>query len=210
MDRRTVLRSGVTAAVLGLAGCGGRSGGSAFEEGFEDGLGRWDSGAAIGPEVAIDEFEWSVAVTDERAASGQQSLELFTEGDYDDGTAWVVHPVSVPSSGRYRATVTASFWSESESFNTLRNAVMRLGTDRPEDESDFPDPGVNTTTLGEVPYGGLREPLHLAEGWREYRFEWTIPPLSTDTLYVAAGTSVVWEADATHYLDDLTVDLTPR
>ncbi|MFC6976917.1 hypothetical protein ACFQL1_22915 [Halomicroarcula sp. GCM10025709] len=210
MNRRTLLRSGLAPTLLGLAGCGEGSGTASFEEGFEDGIGQWASAAAIGPEVALDDFDWSAAVTDDRAASGQRSLELFTEGDHDDGTAWVVHPVRVPSPGRYQATVTASFWSESESFNTLRNAVMRLGPDRPESEADFPDPGVNTTALGTVPYGGLREPLHLSEGWREYRFEWTTPPLSTDTLYVAAGTSVVWEADATHYLDDLTVDLSSR
>jgi hypothetical protein len=87
-------------------------------------------------------------------------------------------------------TVTVSFWSESE--------------------SDFPDPSVNTTTLDEPPYGGLCEPLHLAEGWRPYRFEWSTPPLMTGTLYVATGVSVVWEADATHYIDDIAVDITPR
>jgi hypothetical protein len=200
----------VGATALGLAGCGGRERGAEFEEGFEDGIGDWESAAAIGPEVPLSGFDWSTGVTDDQAASGQRSLALFTEGDHDDGTAWATHSVPVPADGRYQATVTASFWSESESFNILRNAVMRLGTDPPESEADFPDPGMNTTALGEVPYGGLREPLHLAEGWHEYRFEWTTPPLSTDTLSIAAGTSVVWEADATHYLDDLTVDLSPR
>jgi hypothetical protein len=38
----------------------------------------------------------------------------------------------------------------------------------------------------------------------------TLVPLATDTLFVACGTSVIWEGDATHYIDDLSVDLTPR
>jgi hypothetical protein len=69
---------------------------------------------------------------------------------------------------------------------------------------------VNTSALGETPYGGLREPLWLADGWREYAFEWTTPTLSTDTFHVAVGTSVIWEGDATHFVDDLSVELTPR
>ena len=57
---------------------------------------------------------------------------------------------------------------------------------------------------------GRREPLWLAEGWREYSFEWTTPELSTDTLHFAVGTAVLWEADATHYVDDLSVTIEPR
>ncbi|MDX1746794.1 MAG: hypothetical protein R3324_12710, partial [Halobacteriales archaeon] len=74
---------------------------------------------------------------------------------------------------------------------------------------EFPHPGVNTTALGETPYGGLREPLWLADGWREYTFEWTMPALSTETLYVSVGTSVIWEGDATHYVDDISVEFDP-
>jgi hypothetical protein len=87
---------------------------------------------------------------------------------------------------------------------------MRLGSDRPAVEEDFPEPGQNTTEYGETPYGGLREPLWLTDGWREYSFEWTTPELTTDTLYVAVGTSVIWEGDATHYVDDVSVELQTR
>ncbi len=87
---------------------------------------------------------------------------------------------------------------------------MRLGAERPEAEEDFPDLGLNTTDLGETPYGGLREPLWLADGWREYAFEWTTPEIATDTLYVAVGTAVIWEADATHYVDEISVTLEER
>ncbi|ELZ45281.1 hypothetical protein C463_06657 [Halorubrum californiense DSM 19288] len=47
-------------------------------------------------------------------------------------------------------------------------------------------------------------------GWREYAFEWTIPELSTDTLSLLVGTAVTWEADATHYVDDLSVRVEAR
>lgn len=180
---------------------------SAFREGFEDGVGEWKGDVAIGPEVDIDEFEWELEVSDGEAVAGDRSLRIWNEGDYDDGVTWGVHPVPVESGQSYRATVTAQFWSESESFNTIRDAVMRLGPEPPNVEEDFPHPGVNTTALGETPYGGLREPLWLTDGWREYTFEWTTPELSTDTLYVAVGTSVVWEGDATHYVDDISVEL---
>ena len=206
MRRRDVLRAGLVAGSVAVAGCTRGSDGAAFQEGFEGGLGAWQADAAIGPEVDLEEFEWEVTVSGEQALSGERSLRIWNEGDYDDGVTWATHPVSVPSGGADEATVRAQIWSESESFNTLRDAVMRLGREPPETEEAFPHPGVNTTALGETPYGGLREPLWLADGWREYAFEWTMPTLSTETLYVSVGTSVIWEGDATHYVDDVAVE----
>jgi hypothetical protein len=210
MRRREVLRAGVAAGTASIVGCLGESTDRSYEAGFEDGLGSWEGDAAIGPEVDVEEFEWEVGVSDAEAFEGERSLRIWNEGDYDDGTTWAVHPVSVDSGRAYEATVTAQFWSESESFNTLRDAVLRLGPEQPGAEEDFPQPGVNTTALGETPYGGLREPLWLTEGWREYAFEWTTPELATDTLYVAVGTSVIWEGDATHFVDEIAVQLEPR
>lgn len=208
--RRYFLHFGASVGAAAVAGCIGSSTNQAFDESFEAGLGQWASDAAIGPEVDVEAFEWTVGISGAEAASGERSLRVWNEGDYDDGVTWAVHPVPIEQSRAYEAIVSAQFWSESESFNTLRDAVMRLGPEPPETEEEFPQPGVNTTALGEVPYGGLREPLWLAEGWREYTFEWTTPELSTDTLYVALGTSVIWEGDATHYIDDVSVTLTPR
>ena len=210
MNRREMLRRGAAVSVGVMAGCTAPSAGSGFSEGFEAGLVDWTTGAAIGPEVDLSEFEWEVGVSTEQASEGERSLRLFNEGDYDDGTSWAVHSLPVTPGRAYTARVSAQFWSESESFNTLRDAVMRLGPEPPELEGDFPNPGVNTSVLGETPYGGLREPLWLADGWREYAFEWTTPELTTDTLSVAVGTSVIWEGDATHFVDDLSVTLTPQ
>lgn len=210
MYRRDLLRTGGVACGFALAGCVGSTVSAAFNSGFESGIGQWTADAAIGPEVDIEEFEWEVDISDTEAAEGTQSLRIWNEGDYDDGVTWTVHPVPIESNQTYTVTVSAQFWSESESFNTIRDAVMRLGTKPPDAEEDFPSPGVNTTALGETPYGGLREPLWLADGWREYSFEWTTPKLSTDTLYIAIGTSVIWESGATHYIDDISVTFAPR
>jgi hypothetical protein len=210
MNRRDVLRAGTAVAAGGIAGCAAGIDGPAFTEGFEDGIGEWEAGAAIGPEVDVDAFDWEVDVSDAEAATGDRSLRIWNQGDYDDGVTWVVHPVPVEPGRSYRITVSGQFWSESESFNTIRHVVMRLGPEPPKAEEDFPQPGLNTTELGETPSGGLREPLWLADGWREYAFEWTLPELSTDTLHLAVGTAVIWEADATHYVDDLSVSIEPR
>jgi hypothetical protein len=197
----------VALGTTALAGCTfGYTGALGLHESFE-GAFDWETAAHIGPEEPLSAFEWEVAPTAERAHTGERSLRVFTEGDHDDGTAWATHPVEVEPGTRYRARVTAEFWSESESFNTLRNAVMRLGARRPETEGDFPDPGVNTTAIPDAPYGGLREPLHLAAGWREYAFEWNVP-VDARELFVAVGVSVVWESDVTHYVDEVRVELT--
>jgi hypothetical protein len=210
MLRREFLGAGAALGVSGLAGCAAPSRGADFTEGFEDGLGDWTPEATIGPEVDIEDFAWEVGVSDAEAAAGTRSLRVWNQGDYDDGVTWATHLVSVEPGAAYRIEASGQFWSDSESFNTIRHAVMRLGPDPADVEEDFPQLGVNSSDFGETPYGGLREPLWLAEGWREYSFEWTTPELSTDTLHFAVGTAVIWEADATHYVDDLSVTIEPR
>lgn len=65
-------------------------------------------------------------------------MRIWNEGDYDDGVTWGVHPVSIEPGETYQATVTAQMWSETGSFDTLRDAVMRLGPETPAAEEDFP------------------------------------------------------------------------
>ncbi|QHS15759.1 hypothetical protein GWK26_00580 [haloarchaeon 3A1-DGR] len=210
MRRRDLLRTGAALGAAGVTGCTGRDDGPALTEGFEDGLGEWDAAATIGPEVDLADFEWDVAVSEAEAAEGDRSLRVWNEGDHDDGVTWASRPMPIEPGRAYAITVTGRFWSESESFNTIRHAVMRLGPEPAAVEEDFPQLGVNSSAFGETPYGGLREPLWLTDGWREYAFEWTTPTLTTDTLHVAVGTAVIWEADATHYIDDLAITVEPR
>jgi hypothetical protein len=46
-------------------------------------------------------------------------------------------------------------------------------------------------TRGETASGGLQEPLRLINSRRECALEGTSPVVSTDTLRLAAGTSVI-------------------
>jgi len=209
MYRRAVLRTGAAMSIIGVAGCMNQNSSPNLTEGFEDGLTGWSSHATIGPEVDLADFEWEVDISETEAADGERSLRVWNEGDYDDGVTWASQPIQIESVQAYNIEATGQFWSDSESFNTIRHAVMRLGPEPAEVEDDFPQLGVNSTDFGETPYGGLREPLWLTDGWREYSFEWTTPELSTDTLHLAVGTAVIWEADATHYIDDLAVTIEP-
>jgi hypothetical protein len=214
--RRTFLRTSAGAAAVGVAGCrtapgegngdgngGGNGDDPLLAEGFESGLDGWTTHSHIGPEEPQSGFEWEIDRSETEAAAGDWSLEVFTEGDHDDGTAWVTTELSVPD-GASSFSASLSAWSESESFNVLRNLVAYLGPEEPTEEGDFPDPGMNSSAVPDAPAGGLREPLHLTEGWREYTFEWE-PESVPDTLYFAAGVTVIWEADATHYLDEFEV-----
>jgi len=88
MFRRALLRATSGLGALAVAGCSGGADGPAFEEGFEDGLGGWESGAAIGPEVELQDFEWEVGVSGTEAGSGERSLRIWNEGDHDDGVTW--------------------------------------------------------------------------------------------------------------------------
>lgn len=210
MLRREVLGHGAALGGFAMAGCVGDADDLEFREGFEAGIGEWESGAAIGPEVDLAEFEWELEISEAEAAEGEHSLRIWNEGDYDDGVTWGVHPMPVEPEQAYEIEVSAQFWSESESFNTLRDAVMRLAPEPPAAEADFPHPGVNSTDMGVTPYGGLREPLWVKDGWRAYSFDWTTPEVTTDRLYIALGTSVIWEGDATHFIDNVHVEFSPQ
>lgn len=203
MNRRQFLSTAGLAATAAvpLAGCtAGHGTRVVFSESFESPLEGWERRAAIGPEVDLEEFRREVERTDERAHDGEFSLRVFAGGDHDDGTAWVARPVELPDADRFTVGVWA--WSESESFNVLRNLVAALAPEPPEAEEDFPEPGRNSTGIPGAPYGGLREPLHRAEGWERYVFEWE-PEAVPDVAHLAVGVSVVWESDATHFLDSI-------
>lgn len=87
MYRRKFLRTGIGVSIASVAGCLSDSGDPAFQEGFEEGIGEWESDAAIESEVDIDDFDWVVEVSDEVAAAGDYSLRIWNEGDYDDGVS---------------------------------------------------------------------------------------------------------------------------
>ena len=215
MHDRSTRREFLTAtgAVLSVATAGcvtnDASESITVEEDFESELTGWETNAHVGPE-ADDSFEWSVERSQDEVRSGEWSLAIFTEGRFDDGTAWIVRPINVEPGRRYHVEASIPAWSESESFNVVRHLVAYLGPEPPKTEEDFPEPGWNSTDVEDAPVGGLREPLDLEDGWREYGFEWETPELESDTLYFAVGNSVVWEADRTHYVDDLELTLRPE
>lgn len=193
----------VTLGGLAIAGCvSDRTDEAVLTESFESALDGWDTRASIGPEVDVEDFHWEIERSNEQAYDGDQSLRIFTEGTYDDGTAWITRPLDLPDADTY--TVEVQAWSESESFNHLRDLVMVLAPESPDVEEDFPPPGMNSTGISGTDFGGLREPLWRAEGWERYVFEWE-PEQPPDTAHLAVGVSVVWESDLAHFIDAIRV-----
>lgn len=208
--RRDLLATAATVATgVAVAGCSTprAAGPSGFEEGFEGGLDDWDAAGHVGSDAG-GEFQWQVEATDERTRGGDRSTAIFTEGRFDDGTAWLVRPVSLEAGRRHRFRGSAYYYSETESFNVTRHAVLYLGPERPDAEGDFPPPDTNSTD-DDTAVGGLREPLDRAAGWNEYAFEWAPGDPAPSTLYFAVGTSVVWETDRTDFVDDVRLRVDP-
>ncbi|WP_459192426.1 hypothetical protein [Halosimplex sp. J119] len=87
-SRRSLLRSGALLTGAAVAGCSTAPGDDTlFADGFEESNERWSEHSHIGPEEENSEFEWDISLTQDQAAAGEWSLEVFTEGDHDDGTA---------------------------------------------------------------------------------------------------------------------------
>lgn len=183
-----------------------------FSEDFEtDGLAGWAKDADVpdDPNEPGEKVDWNITISQDQARSGTQAVEYSIDGRQDDGTIWIVKRIDVEAGQSYQANVSAWAWSASESFNTIANLVMYLGTSEPTGEGSFPQSGQSGDIEG-ADAGGLREPLNRAEGWEEYTFEWTTPELESDVLFVAVGITVVWETHMTYFVDDVQVDLEPQ
>lgn len=215
VSRRGLLRTGGI-AVVSLTGCSAPGtdpgNGDVLVEDFEDGFTGWDTGSDVpeDPNNPGNRVEWSITRSTDRAASGSASLRYFLDGRQDDGTIWIVRPVRLESGTAYEVSMEAHAWSASESFNTLAYLVMYAGRARPTTEGSFPEPGANSTGAGETRTGGLRETLNQKEGWLPYSFTWRSPPLESDAIHIAIGISAVWETEMTYYIDDITVEASPR
>lgn len=214
-SRRRFLRS--SGLALGaLAGCltAGDDGASTvtYTDGFEAGFAGWARAADV-PEDPNDPGSpvgWTIDRSTERAASGSASLRYFLDGRQDDGTVWVVRPVTVDPGRAYDVEMQATAWSASESFNTLAHLVMYAGPNRPTTEGSFPEPGGTSSGAGVTRTGGLREALNQAAGWRDYGFTWRTAGVETGSVSIAVGISAVWETEMTYFVDDVAFTATPR
>jgi hypothetical protein len=197
--RRAFLRTLTAAGVVGTAGCSAGDG-PLLADGFEDGLDPWTREVSPAPDAG-GEFASELTRTDERAHEGSWSIRVDTAGR--GGTTWLVRPLSVPADAN-RLSVAVVAWSESPSFAVRRDLVVALRPSPPETAADFPDPGANSGTVPDAPFGGLREPLDRESGWREYATSWG-PDALPDRLSLAVGVSAVRAVESTHYLDEVLV-----
>lgn len=213
ISRRGLLESGCL-AVGTLAGCtGGKSPETIeFTDGLEEGFMGWtrDSDVPEDPNNHGNPVAWMITHSTERATDGTASLRYYLDGTQDDGTIWIVQPITVDSGHTYNMRMQVDAWSASESFNTLAHLVMYAGPSRPTSEGSFPSPGTSSSDAGVTDTGGLREPLNQVEGWQTYSFSWKTPTLQMDAIYIATGISAVWETEMTYFIDNITLTATPR
>lgn len=166
-----------------------------FQEGFESGLGDWQTGADVpqDPNRPGQTVEWSILASREQASEGQGSVRLDLDGRQDDGTIWLVRSFDLQPDRDLAVSLAFDLWSESESFNTLAMVAVYAGPRPPQAEEDF----------------DLSQAANLASGWRRYTY--TIPARSdmNGRVWVAVGISVVWETEVTYYLDNLHLEIKP-
>jgi hypothetical protein len=162
-----------------------------FDEGFESGLEGWDQGADVpeDPNNPGQPVAWSIEASGEQALEGVQSARFTLDGSADDGTIWLVKELAVPPETELAIAISFQVWSASESFNTLARVAAYAGPRPPEAEEDL----------------DTSQPANLAEGWRRYDYSFPVRSGPEGRLWVAAGISVVWEAQVTYYMDRIEV-----
>ena len=176
-----------------------------LREGFEGGIGAWQQGADVPLDPNTGQpVAWSITPSSEEASEGTASARFDLDGRQDDGTIWLTRPVSLPPGKSHELTLSVKAWSPAASpANEISDLVLYLGSKPPDGEASF-DPASGPDRAA------LREPLYQQAGWRRYELKATIDPGLSGVVYLAAGVSATWETEITHYLDDVSLEVTSR
>jgi hypothetical protein len=178
-----------------------------FEETFDDSDRTWEADADAPSDMEIGS-DWTVEVADNRAFSGDKSLQLSVDATQGFATVWGVTEVDVEQGQSYDVEVTTQFWNETTSFNSLSNYRAYFGPSRPETLDDFPS-GLDSFPLYDQE-AGMTVDAWSEEGWTEYPLYWQTPELETDTLYLALAVQPTWETAVDHAVDNVSVQMDPR
>lgn len=180
-----VIVAAVAAAMLATSALPANA--ATVTESFETGLGGWR------PDTDGRAPQWSVTRSTDQAFHGMHSLRVLMDGRRDDGTTWIERRFNVPPRGTVRVTLNFQLWSAGSSEVNHWAVVASAGTRDPEEERDF-------VLLGETETVG---------GWRSYGNSWTVIADASGSLWVALGTSVLWETLRHHHVDLVSVDIRP-
>jgi hypothetical protein len=154
-------------------------------EGFETGFGDWN------PDTDGLAPAWSVKRSTEQAHAGSYSLQVFMDGRQDDGTTWVERKFAVAPRTTVRVTVSFWLWSERQSDLNGWSVVASAGIKDPEIERDF-------TTIGFT---------EQTAGWASFSLTRSVTADASGTIWIAVGTSVLWETQRHHFIDDVSVEI---
>jgi hypothetical protein len=156
-------------------------------ESFETDLGGWRS------DTDGRARAWGITRSQEQARHGAYSLRVFMDGSLDDGTSWVERQFKVAPYATVQVTVDFHVWSSRQADIGTWLVVAAAGTRNPEAEADFSRLGATEQVAG----------------WKPYGKTWTVTADAAGAVWVAVGTSVVWETIRHHYLDYVRVTIQP-
>jgi hypothetical protein len=177
----------MSTVVVALGTAVGPARAATFIESFETGFGGWQ------PDTDGKAPAWSVTRTTEQAYHGRYSVRLWMDGTQDDGTTWVERRFAVAPNAKVSVQLSFQLWSPQQARAGHWNVVATAAGEDPEGEGDF-----------EI-IGHTEE----AEGWKPYARGWVVTADATGGVWVAFGTSVIWEVNKHHYLDYVQVTIAP-
>jgi Dockerin type I domain len=168
-------------------------------ESFENGYGPWTINSHIGGDVGGSGFdpgcdgtlEYEIGPSQDYAFAGDTSIETFVDGHCDDGTLWLVRPISL-AAGTWSIEVDFLIHQEEETAFSVWEAKAFIGLTPPASQRDF-------TTAGFI-----ADP-----GWTAYAHAATITTDRPTAAYVAVGIRVAWETFRTHWIDAVTISGIP-
>jgi len=131
---------------------------------------------------------------DSQLGFGDSSSLKFNmgSGTADDGTLWIERAFPAVAGISTQTALSFALYSPSQSDFNQFQVVAYVGSAKPTMESNF-------TVIG---YTDSRA------GWQSYLYQSTNQP-TADTLWVALGINIVYEASRTYWIDQVGVSITP-
>ena len=146
---------------------------------------------------------WSIERSADHASDGQQALKLQMVNHTDAAKIWIVRPFAAQAGQQYDLDVSFAFatadFGSTNLFALLTGAFPTPPHDGPSLLAGTTHDATGNGADSDVGYQWLRKAIHTSARAN-----------SNGQLFVVVGIWGTWEGPRTYYLDDLSVELTPR
>ncbi|MFX0061244.1 MAG: hypothetical protein ACFFC7_03590 [Candidatus Hermodarchaeota archaeon] len=152
----------------------------------------WYAEASIGSGISLEDFDWSINLTEAYSTYGDYSIELIMNGRYAEGVVWLERKFKLTETLPY-ITMSGLIYTH-ENFTNYWQVLIYIGTEDPVNKVDLRGPNNEGAEI-------FTE--ELSDSWISYRRTSNTTFQEGTLVYLAFGISIISEYNTNDsiYLD---------